>query len=163
MKLDYWEIRPCTKMNSKWIKDICKIWKYKTPRRHGLYALWILSEQYFFDKANEIKNKQICRVKKTFKKMKRCPTLCVCVFLISCVWLCDPMDCSPQGSSVHGFPGKNTGVGCHFLLQEIFSTQGLNLHLLCLLHCKWVLYCWATRWEKIIANDISEEVWIAKI
>ena len=25
-----------------------------------------------------------------------------------------------------GFPGKNTGVGFHFLLQEIFSTQGLN-------------------------------------
>ena len=25
------------------------------------------------------------------------------------------------------FPGKNTGVGCHFLLQEIFPTQGLNL------------------------------------
>ena len=28
------------------------------------------------------------------------------------------------------FPGKNTGVGCHFLLQEIFPTQGLNLGLL---------------------------------
>ena len=29
-----------------------------------------------------------------------------------------------------GFPCKNTGVGCHFLLQGIFSTQGWNLHLL---------------------------------
>ena len=28
------------------------------------------------------------------------------------------------------FPGKNTGVGCHFLLQGIVPTQGLNLHLL---------------------------------
>ena len=47
-----------------------------------------------------------------------CPTLQVC------------MDCSPPGSSVHGdSPGKNTGVGCHFLLQEIFSTQGSNLGL----------------------------------
>ena len=37
----------------------------------------------------------------------------------------DLVDGSPQGSSVHGFfPGKNTGVGCHFLLQEIFPTQG---------------------------------------
>ena len=26
-------------------------------------------------------------------------------------------------------PSKNTGVGCHFLLQGIFSTQGLNLGL----------------------------------
>ena len=25
------------------------------------------------------------------------------------------------------FPGKNTGMGCHFLLQGIFLTQGLNL------------------------------------
>ena len=32
------------------------------------------------------------------------------------------------------FPGKNTGVGCHFLLQEVFLTQGSNLRLLCLLH-----------------------------
>ena len=31
-------------------------------------------------------------------------------------------------------PGKKTGVGCHFLLQGIFPTQGLNLWLLCLLH-----------------------------
>ena len=28
------------------------------------------------------------------------------------------------------FPGKNTGVGCCFLLQELFTTQGLNLPLL---------------------------------
>ena len=33
-----------------------------------------------------------------------------------------------------GSPDKNTGVGCHFLLQGIFLTQGLNPYLLCLLH-----------------------------
>ena len=32
------------------------------------------------------------------------------------------------------FPGKNTGAGCHFLLQGIFPTQGSNPCLLCLLH-----------------------------
>ena len=32
------------------------------------------------------------------------------------------------------FPRKNTGVGCHFILQGIFLTHGLNLHLLRLLH-----------------------------
>ena len=31
------------------------------------------------------------------------------------------------------FPGKNTGVGCHFLFQGIFPTQGLNMLSLCLL------------------------------
>ena len=40
------------------------------------------------------------------------------------------MDCSPPGSSVHGdSPGKNTGVGCHVLLQGILLTQGSNLGL----------------------------------
>ena len=34
------------------------------------------------------------------------------------------------------FPGKNMGVGCHFLLQRIFPIQGLNPSLL---HCKWSL------------------------
>ena len=39
----------------------------------------------------------------------------------SCPTLCDPTDCSPPGSCDHGiFPGKNTGVGCHFLLQYIY-------------------------------------------
>ena len=48
-----------------------------------------------------------------------------------------PMDCSLPGSSSHGiFPGKNTGVGCHFLRQGIFPTQGLNPGLL---HCGQIL------------------------
>jgi len=47
----------------------------------------------------------------------------------------------PPGSSVHGdSPGKNTGVGCHALLKVIFPTQELNPSLLCLLHCRRVLY-----------------------
>ena len=52
--------------------------------------------------------------------------------------LCNPMDCSPPGSSVHGdSPGKNTGVGCHALCQGIFPTQGSSPGLL---HCRWILY-----------------------
>ena len=43
----------------------------------------------------------------------------------------NPIDCSPPGSSAHGiFPGKNTEVGCHVLLQGVFPTQGSNLCLL---------------------------------
>ena len=56
----------------------------------------------------------------------------------SCLTLCDLMDCSPSGSSVHGTsPGKNTGVDCHDLLQGIFLTQGYKLCLLSLLHSTW--------------------------
>ena len=48
------------------------------------------------------------------------------------------MDCSLPGSSVHGDSlGKNTGVGCHALLQGIFPTQGLNPGLL---HRRQILY-----------------------
>ena len=45
-------------------------------------------------------------------------TLCACAeSLQSCLTLCNVMNCSPPGSSVHGdYPGKNTGVGCHALL-----------------------------------------------
>ena len=42
----------------------------------------------------------------------------MCLVAQSCPTLCDPVDCSPPGSSGHGdSPGKNTGVGCHALLQ----------------------------------------------
>ena len=58
-------------------------------------------------------------------------------------WSCDqscPTLCWPHGLQPARLlcpwdsPGGNTGVGCHFLLQGIFPTQGLNPHLLCLLH-----------------------------
>ena len=55
----------------------------------------------------------------------------LCAWL--CLTLCDPLDCSPPGSSVHG---KNSGGGFH-ALHVIFLTQGLNLGLL---HCRQILY-----------------------
>ena len=55
--------------------------------------------------------------------------------LLSCPTLSDPMDCvAHQAPLSMGSPGKNTGVGCHALLQGIFLTQGSNLRLLRLLH-----------------------------
>ena len=57
--------------------------------------------------------------------------VCVCVHAQSCPTLCDTLDGSLPGSFVHGiFPGKSTGVSCHFLLQGIFLIQGSNLCLL---------------------------------
>ena len=51
--------------------------------------------------------------------------------------------CPKAGSSVHGdSPMENTGVGCCSLPQRIFVIQGLNLGLL---HCRRILYHWATR------------------
>ena len=51
-----------------------------------------------------------------------------CVFVAqSRLTLCDPMDCSPPGFSVRKDSlGKNTGMGCHALLQGNFPTPGWN-------------------------------------
>ena len=74
----------------------------------------------------------------TFKKKRAEGNIIKCYWCVhakslqSWLTLCDPMGCRPPGSSVHGDSlGKNTGVGCHDLL---FPTQGLNMHLLHLLH-----------------------------
>ena len=45
------------------------------------------------------------------------------------------------------FPGKNTGVGCHFFLQGIFPTQGSNMGLL---HCRLILHhLGSPQWLKV--------------
>ena len=64
-----------------------------------------------------------------------------CSAVQSCLTLCSSMHCS-HTRLLHpwSFPGKNTGVGCHFLLQGIFPTQELNLCLLHLLHWQEILY-----------------------
>ena len=62
----------------------------------------------------------------------------LCLVTQLCPTFCDPMDCSLPGSSVLGdSPGKNTGLGCHALLQGILLTQVSNPGLL---HCRWILY-----------------------
>ena len=57
----------------------------------------------------------------------------------SCPTLCNTMDCSPPGFFLRpwDFPGKSTRVGCQFLLQGIFPTQGSNPDLP---HCRQTLY-----------------------
>ena len=77
-----------------------------------------------------------------------------------CLSLCNPMDCSPPSSSARGIlkarilewtafslspkkerkKKKNTGMGCHALLQRIFPTQGSNPHLLRTCLGKQILY-----------------------
>ena len=55
--------------------------------------------------------------------------------LQSCPTLCDPMDCSPPGSSVHGIFQARILEWVAFLW-GIFPAQGSNLCLFCLLHCQ---------------------------
>ena len=62
--------------------------------------------------------------------------LCVCVQSLSHVQIFMAYELQPiRFLCPWNFPGRNTGVGCHFILPGDFPTQGLNLHLLHLL-------CW---------------------
>ena len=117
----------------------CKARYYKTLReKHRQNTLWHKLQQFFFDPPPRIMKIKTKINKWGLIKLKSSCTakVKVKVKLLSHVrffvtpWttrlLC-PWD----------FPGKNTGVGCHLLLQETFPTQGLNLGLP---HCRQTLY-----------------------
>ena len=55
---------------------------------------------------------------------------CCCLAMKSCLTLVTPwtVACQAPLGFPRDFPGKNIGVGCHFLLQGIFTTQGSNPH-----------------------------------
>ena len=73
-----------------------------------------------------------------------------------CPTLCDPLDCSPPGSSVYGdSPGNNIGVSCYALLQGIFLTQGSNPTLLRLLHQQESRYTAQAQLAKLEGNTDS--------
>ena len=64
--------------------------------------------------------------------------LCVCVscsVVSNSLW--PPWTIAHQAPLFMASPGRNAGVGCHFLLQGIVLTQGSNLGLL---HCRQILY-----------------------
>ena len=74
---------------------------------------------------------------------KMCVCVCVCVHAhtLSCVLtLCNPMNRSPPGSSVHGVSQARRRVGCQLLLQEVFSALGSTPLLLCLLRGRLILH-----------------------
>ena len=68
------------------------------------------------------------------------------------------MDYSPPGSSVHGITsGKNSGVGCHFLLQGIFVAQGPKPSLLTSPASADGFFTTGATWEAPSASDDRPE------
>ena len=77
--------------------------------------------------------------KHKIKTPEKSPQQKMCLVTQPCLTLCDPMDCSPPGSSVHGDSlGKNTGVSCYALLQGIYPSQGSNPGFP---PCRHIFYC----------------------
>ena len=77
--------------------------------------------------------------------------LCHCVCVLSCSVVSDSLRLHNQAPLSMELSRQDYWSGCHFLLQEIFATQGLNPHLLHLLHCRCSLYHWPT-WEAIVVS-----------
>ena len=76
----------------------------------------------------------------------KCVCVCVCVCAQSCLTLCDPWTVAHQAPLSMDFPGRNTGVRCHFLLQGILPTQRANCVSFVSCIGMWILYHRVT-WE----------------
>ena len=77
--------------------------------------------------------------------------LCCCAVLTRVLFFVTPWTVACQAPRSWNFPSKYTGVGCHFLLQGIFLTQGLNWSLLWLLHLAVRFFYPGATWEALIS------------
>ena len=91
---------------------------------------------HFLDVETEVQNSEVSSVYTEMRQrnLSLNPSWPVEATVLSHVQLCNPWTVARQAPLSVGSPGKNTGVGCHFLLQGSFPTQESNSHLLHLLH-----------------------------
>ena len=95
----------------------------------------------------------------TFSRGNLWTLSCIMLLLLSCfspVWLCHPMGVARYAPLPWGSPGRNTGVGCQALLMGSFPTQGSNPGLL---HCRQILYHWATREAPSISWGLRKDLY----
>ena len=80
------------------------------------------------------------RPKQTFLQRRYTAGQCLCVYSIASEvrFFVIPWTVAPRLLCLWDFPGKSTGMGCHFFLQGIFSVQ---IHIFCI--GRWILYHWA--------------------
>ena len=82
-----------------------------------------------------------------------------CSVAQSCLTLCNPMDGSPPGSSVHGILQARVLEWVVISSSQGSSlTQGSHPGLLRLLHCRQILYQWAT-WEVLVPQTPLQKGW----
>ena len=104
-----------------------------------MWALWVLSSCSHCFPPPHISTSSLHHIDKALNCRILDPEVLLLLFIHqSCLTLLQPA----RLLCPWDFPGKNTGVGCPFLLQVIVPTQGWNSNLL---HCRRDLYCCATR------------------
>ena len=105
---------------------------------HCLLQLTSPNTQFFFNW--NILGLQCCVSFRCAAKWFSYTCICVCLCVPSCSVVSDslnPWAVTTRLLCAWDSSGKSTGVGCHFLLQGIFPTQGLNSGLW---HCMWIIY-----------------------
>ena len=93
------------------------LYKSNTVNIFGLNGLIIVSKTLATENFVAHLNTPCVTVTMAYDSTNRCRQTQLCACALRHRWLCDPMDCRPPGSSVHGiFQARNTGVRCHVLL-----------------------------------------------
>ena len=123
----------CNKMSC--MVHVCKIVKGHSWREERI-LLW--GNHGWFHKRGNFRRTNLT----SLDKVKWKSFSCVLILCNQAPWSVVHGPCSTRLLCPWISPGKNTGVGCHFLLQGIFPTQGSNLRLLC---GRQILYHWAAR------------------
>ena len=93
--------------------------------RSFMYSSSVYSCHLFLISSASVKSLHFCPLlSPSLQELFPCAHACICAnSLQSCPSLCDAMDYTLPGSSVHGdSPGKNTGVSCHALLQDLLNS-----------------------------------------
>ena len=117
-------------------------WRWGQPLHWAILCSLSAAGRKAFHKLLSLKTPSLC-VPKTMAGLTNVLTPAVCMLPFSRVWpFQDLMAVAARLLCPWGSPGKNTGVGFHFLLQGIFPIQGSNP---CLLQCRQILYHWANR------------------
>ena len=130
-------------------------WNYTPPAplTCTCYSLFLELLQFFLDfwvftiSKEEIKETNDIHVCFYAKSLQSCPTVC------------DPMDCSPPGSSVHGdSPRRVLEWVATPSSGGVFLTQGFNPRLLCLLHWAGKFFTTSATWEAQYIHTFSKNM-----
>ena len=116
----------------------CKAWFCPCEQRtmHTYRNQPVLLSKTILNNTNSYTHskKQRCSIKTSIyhvTTIKLCKICCCCCFVTKLyLTLMNAWTVAPRLLCLWNFPGKNNGVGCHSLLQGIFSTKESNQHLL---------------------------------
>ena len=143
--------------------NITKMSPFKNVQHSGFQyihsVVWLLQASNFRTLSSSPKRDSVS-IRQSLPTFSSC-TISLCSVVSDSVI---PWTVARQAPLPWGFSGKNTGVGCHFLLQGISPTQGPNLSLLCLLN-RWILVeppgepCPISQWPLLyfLAAHVSSE------